>query len=83
MDNELKNLRLNINQLAAVTDLHRQTISSKLNNIEPAPGSNSRLKLYSVVDILRELLGRTTAPELVDIDKMLPPDRKAWFQSER
>ncbi|MED8900181.1 terminase, partial [Escherichia coli] len=25
MDNELKNLRLNINQLAAVTDLHRQT----------------------------------------------------------
>lgn len=83
MDNELKNLRLNINQLAAVTDLHRQTISSRLNNVEPAPGSNSRLKLYSVVDILRELLGRTTAPELVDIDKMLPPDRKAWFQSER
>ena len=35
------------------------------------------------MDILRELLGRTTAPELVDIDKMLPPDRKAWFQSER
>ncbi|HGY5180642.1 DUF1441 family protein [Citrobacter braakii] len=83
MDNELKNLRLNINQLAAVTDLHRQTIASRLNNVEPAPGSNSRLKLYSVVDILRELLGRTTAPELVDIDKMLPPDRKAWFQSER
>lgn len=23
------------------------------------------------------------SPELVDIDKMLPPDRKAWFQSER
>lgn len=67
MDNELKNLRLNINQLAAVTDLHRQTIASRLNNVEPAPGSNSRLKLYSVVDILRELLGRTTAPELVDI----------------
>ena len=57
MDNELKNLRLNINQLAAVTDLHRQTIASRLNNVEPAPGSNSRLKLYSVVDILRELLG--------------------------
>ncbi|QYG86914.1 DUF1441 family protein [Citrobacter koseri] len=83
MDNELKNLRLNINQLAALTDLHRQTVASRLNNVEPAPGSNSRLKLYSVLDILRELLGRTTTPELVDVDKMLPPDRKAWFQSER
>ncbi|MGU6937209.1 DUF1441 family protein [Salmonella enterica subsp. enterica serovar Madelia] len=83
MDNELKNLRLNINQLAAVTDLHRQTIAGKLNNVEPAPGSNSRLKLYRVVDILRELLGRTTAHALVDVDKMSPPDRKAWFQSER
>ena len=29
MDNELKNLRLNINQLAAVTDLHRQTIAKQ------------------------------------------------------
>lgn len=69
MDNELKNLRLNINQLAALTDLHRQTVASRLNNVEPAPGSNSRLKLYSVLDILRELLGRTTTPELVDVDK--------------
>lgn len=83
MDNELKNLRLNINQLAAITDLHRQTVASRLANVEPAPGSNARLKLYSVLDILKELLSRTTASELVDVDKMLPPDRKAWFQSER
>ena len=83
MDNELKNLRLNINQLAALTNLHRQTVASRLSNVEPAPGSNSRLKLYSVLDILRELLGRTTTPELVAVDKMTPPDRKAWFQSER
>ncbi|MBZ4073606.1 DUF1441 family protein, partial [Escherichia fergusonii] len=62
MDNELKNLRLNINQLAALTNLHRQTVASRLSNVEPAPGSNSRLKLYSVLDILRELLGRTTTP---------------------
>lgn len=83
MDNELKNLRLNINQLAAITDLHRQTVASRLTNVEPAPGSNARLKLYSVQDILKELLSRTTAAELVDVDNMLPPDRKAWFQSER
>ena len=83
MDNELKNLRLNINQLSAITDLHRQTVASRLSNVEPAPGSNARLKLYSVLDILKELLSRTTASELVDVDNMLPPDRKAWFQSER
>lgn len=83
MDNELKNLRLNINQLSAITDLHRQTVASRLTNVEPAPGSNARLKLYSVLDILKELLSRTTASELVDVNNMLPPDRKAWFQSER
>ena len=83
MDSELKNFRLNINQLATLTDLHRQTISSKLSNVEPTPGSNAKLKLYSVLDILKELLSRTTSEELVDVDKMLPPDRKAWFQSER
>ncbi|EMX9182055.1 DUF1441 family protein [Citrobacter sedlakii] len=83
MDNELKNLRLNITQLAAITDLHRQTVASKLANVQPAPGSNPKLKLYAITDILRELLTSTTSSELVDVDKMLPPDRKAWFQSER
>jgi len=83
MDKEFKNLRLNINQLAALTDMHRQTVSSKLSCVQPAPGSNPKLKLFSVVDILKELLSRTTSEELVNVDKMLPPDRKAWFQSER
>lgn len=83
MDNEIKNLRLNINQLAAMTQLHRQTIVSRLSHVKPAPGSNARLKLYAVPDILRELLSRAVAPETVEVDKMLPPDRKAWFQSER
>ncbi|EMN8531492.1 DUF1441 family protein [Enterobacter hormaechei] len=83
MDNELKNFRLNITQLAAITDLHRQTVASKLANVQLAPGSNPKLKLYAITDILRELLTSTTPSELVDVDKMLPPDRKAWFQSER
>ena len=48
MDNELKNFRLNITQLAAITDLHRQTVAGKLANVQPAPGSNPKLKLYAL-----------------------------------
>ena len=83
MDKELKNLRLNINQIAAVTDLHRQTVTARLSDVPLAPGSNQKLKLYAVTDILTSLLSRSTSPDLVEVDKMLPPDRKAWYQSER
>ncbi|MDI3359767.1 DUF1441 family protein [Lelliottia sp. V89_10] len=83
MDNELKNFRLNINQIAAMTGLHRQTIASRLSNIPLAEGSNQKLKLYSVLDILTVLLTRTADPSQIKVDEMLPPDRKAWFQSER
>ncbi len=83
MDNELKNIRLNINQIAALTDLHRQTVVARLVNVPLAVGSNTKLKLFTVTDILRELLVNAAAPETVNIDQMLPPDRKAWFQSER
>ncbi|MBL5919760.1 DUF1441 family protein [Lelliottia amnigena] len=83
MDNELRNFRLNINQLAAMTDLHRQTIASRLSNVPLAPGSNPKLKLYSVLDILTVLLTRTADPEQIEIEKLQPQDRKAWFQSER
>lgn len=83
MDNELKNFRVNINQLAGMTGLHRQTISSRLNGVPLADGSNQKLKLYSVLDILSVLLTRTADPAQLKVDEMLPPDRKAWFQSER
>ncbi|MED7790441.1 DUF1441 family protein [Klebsiella aerogenes] len=83
MDNELKNLRLNINQLAAMTDLHRQTIAGRLSQVPLAPGSNPKLKLYSVLDILTVLLTRTADPSQQKVDDYLPQDRKAWFQSER
>lgn len=79
MDNELKNFRLNITQLAAITDLHRQTVASKLANVQPALGSNPKLKLYSITDILRELLTSTISSELVDVEKMLPPIVKSGF----
>lgn len=83
MDNELKNFRLNINQLAAMTDLHRQTVAARLNSVPLAPGSNPKLKLYSVLDVLTALLTRTADPDQIEVDKLLPHDRKAWFQSER
>ncbi|MFP9227586.1 DUF1441 family protein [Pectobacterium cacticida] len=80
MDKEIESIRFNINQLAGITGLHRQTISSRLKNVEPAPGSNSRLKLYALPALLCELM-KTGEP--VEVDQMVPPDRKAWFQSER
>lgn len=80
MDKELESVRLNINQLAAITGMHRQTVASRLKNVEPAPGSNAKLKLYTLTAILTELV---KTGETVEVDKMLPPDRKAWFQSER
>ncbi|MEB5748669.1 DUF1441 family protein [Leclercia adecarboxylata] len=83
MDNELKNFRLNINQLATLTELHRQTVASRLSNVPLAPGSNPKLKLYSVLDILTALLTRSSDPAQTKVDEMIPTDRKAWFQSER
>ncbi|MGR7890416.1 DUF1441 family protein [Klebsiella aerogenes] len=83
MDNELKNCRLNITQLAAMTELHRQTVASRLSNVPLAPGSNPKLKQYSVLDILTTLLTRAPDPSAMEVDKLLPADRKAWFQSER
>ncbi|HKM97787.1 MAG TPA: DUF1441 family protein, partial [Buttiauxella sp.] len=56
MDQEIATLKLNINQLAGITGVHRQTVAARLKNVEPAPGSNSKLKLYLVTDILTELM---------------------------
>ncbi|MCW2473413.1 MULTISPECIES: DUF1441 family protein [unclassified Symbiopectobacterium] len=80
MDKEIESIRFNINQLAGITGLHRQTISSRLKNVEPAPGSNARLKLYALPALLCELM---KTGETFEVDQMTPPDRKAWFQSER
>ncbi|WP_415045857.1 DUF1441 family protein [Cedecea neteri] len=53
---EIASLKLNINQLAAITDVHHQTVAARLKNVDPAAGSNSKLKLYLITDILTELL---------------------------
>ncbi|GDG49310.1 DUF1441 family protein [Escherichia coli] len=80
MDRELKNLHLNISQLAALSGAHRQTVAARVKNISPVGGHESNLKLYRLTDILAELM---KAPLPVDNEEMDPHARKAWYQSER
>ena len=79
MDQEIASLKLNINQLAGITNVHRQTVAARLKNVEPAPGSNSKLKLYLVTDILAELMIPTVSTNLED---MPPADRLAHWKAE-
>lgn len=79
MDKELASFRLNINQLASISGLHRQTVASRLKGVETAPGSNQKLKLYTIPAILAELMKSVVTVALAD---MTPTDRRAWFQSE-
>ena len=79
MDQEIATLKLNINQLAGITGVHRQTVAARLKNVEPAPGSNSKLKLYLVTDILTELMIPTVS---ANIDDMPPSDRLSHWKAE-
>ncbi|QIX94194.1 DUF1441 family protein [Cedecea sp. FDAARGOS_727] len=79
MGQEIASLKLNINQLAAITDVHRQTVAARLKNVEPAAGSNSKLKLYLITDILTELMIPTVSTNLED---MPPSDRLAHWKAE-
>lgn len=64
---EIATLKLNINQLAGITGVHRQTVAARLKNVEPAPCSNSKLKLYLVTDILTELMIPTVSANIDDM----------------
>ena len=79
MDQEIASLKLNINQLAAITDVHRQTVAARLKNVAPAAGSNSKLKLYLITDILTELMIPTVSANLSD---MPPSDRLSHWKAE-
>ena len=79
MDQEIAALKLNINQLAGITGVHRQTVAARLKNVEPAPGSNSKLKLYLVTDILTELMIPSVSTNIDDMD---PSDRLAHWKAE-
>lgn len=80
MDQEIATLKLNINQLAGITGVHRQTVATRLKNVSPAQGSNSKLKLYLVTDILTELMIPTVSSS--NLEEMTPPDRLAHWKAE-
>ncbi len=81
MDRELKNLTLNISQLAALSGVHRQMLLRQgLQNLPVAGGHESNLKLYRVVDIVSAFLA---LPPPVAEGEMDAHERKAWYQSER
>jgi hypothetical protein len=48
----MRQIKLTISELAAVTGIHRQTISKRLNDIEPLPGSSSKKKSYDLKNAL-------------------------------
>ncbi|HBM8994570.1 TPA: DUF1441 family protein [Citrobacter freundii] len=48
----MKQIRLTITELADVTGMHRQTVSKRLRDISPAPGSSCKRKLYDLKSAL-------------------------------
>lgn len=85
MDGELKNLKFNINQLAGMTELHRQTVANRLKDVPLAPGSNQKNKLYLLTDVIKILMTQpmSEAGGHQDPNKMTPKERKDWFDSEK
>lgn len=75
----LFDIKLNINQIAELVGMHRQTVSQRLAGLTPAIGSNTKLKLYSLSDLIRiGLVEKMTA----DVDSLSPSDRRAFWQAE-
>lgn len=79
MDQEVATQKLNINQLAGITGVHRQTVAARLKNVPPAPGSNSKLKLYLITDVLTELMIPSVS---VSTEDMQPSDRLSHWKAE-
>ncbi|WP_386696706.1 DUF1441 family protein [Lonepinella sp. MS14436] len=75
----LHTLKLNINQIADVVGMHRQTVSQRVAGLTPAIGSNSKLKLYSLADLLRMGLSEKMS---ADVDSLSPIERRAFWQAE-
>lgn len=72
-------IKLNINQISELVGMHRQTVSQRVAGLTPSMGSNQKLKLYSLSDLLRlGLQEKMTA----DVDSMSPMERRAFWQAE-
>lgn len=72
-------LKLNINQIAELTGLHRQTVSQRVAGLTPSLGSNSKLKLYALRDLILTGLAEKMS---ADVDSLSQMDRKAFWQAE-
>ncbi|MBJ8956129.1 DUF1441 family protein [Citrobacter portucalensis] len=48
----MKQIRLTITELAGATGMHRQTVSKRLRDIPPAPGSSCKRKQYDLKSAL-------------------------------
>ncbi|WP_268046488.1 DUF1441 family protein [Citrobacter freundii] len=48
----MKQIQLTITELAGVTGMHRQTVSKRLRDIPPEPGSSCKKKLYDLKSAL-------------------------------
>lgn len=78
MDN-LFDLKFNINQITELVGMHRQTVSQRVAGLTPAIGSNSKLKLYALSDLIKiGLAEKMTA----DVDSLSPVERRAFWQAE-
>lgn len=75
----LFDLKLNINQIAEITGMHRQTVSQRVSGLTPSIGSNAKLKLYTLSDLIRLGLAEKMS---ADVDSLSPSDRRAFFQAE-
>lgn len=72
-------IKLNINQISELVGMHRQTVSQRVAGLTPSIGSNQKLKLYALSDLLRlGLQEKMTA----DVDSLSPNDRRAFWQAE-
>ncbi|HIF5575278.1 DUF1441 family protein [Pasteurella multocida] len=78
MDN-LFDIKLNINQIAELVGMHRQTVSQRVAGLTPTTGSNQKLKLYLLSDLIRAGLSEKMS---ADVDSLSPLERRAFWQAE-
>ena len=75
----LFDLKLNINQIAELVGMHRQTVSQRVAGLTLAIGSNSKLKLYALSDLIKIGLAEKMTG---DVDSLSPVERRAFWQAE-
>lgn len=75
----LHEIKLNINQIADLVGMHRQTVSQRVAGLTPAIGSNQKKKLYSLSDLIKMGLAQKMT---ADVDSLQPTDKRAFWQAE-